>query len=372
MTLTKIKLGKYIELYSQKCNIPNLINDDVSGVNKDKEFFEPSNQVGGDTSKYKIVPPKYFACNLMHVGRDVVLPIAYNHSSKNKIVSPAYFVFRLIENNELLSDYFFIFLKCSEVDRYFWFHTDGSVRDGMSWEDFTDVEIELPPIEIQRKYVEIYKGMVDNQIAYETGLEDLKLVCDGYIEDLRRKSSCEPIGAYLKPCNEKNMGEKVKKVCGVESSGQFMDTRAKMQGIETSNYTIVRNGYIAYNPSRINLGSIALYRNEEPCIVSPMYEVFCVEKDNRLLPEYLILWLSREEFYRYTWFFASGSVRDTFGYELMEKVKIPIPNIEVQQAMVDIYNAYIMRKEINEQLKQQIKNICPVLIKGAVEEAQKS
>ena len=122
MGLTKIKLGKYIELYSKKCNIPNLRNEEVSGVNKDKEFFEPSNQVGGDTSKYKVVPPKYFACNLMHVGRDMVLPIAYNHSEKNKIVSPAYQVFKFIENNEISSEYFFLCLKSTERDRYFWFN----------------------------------------------------------------------------------------------------------------------------------------------------------------------------------------------------------------------------------------------------------
>lgn len=372
MALTKIKLGKYLELFSQKCNIPNLTNDQVSGVNKEKEFFEPSSQVGGDTSKYKIVPPNYFACNLMHVGRDVVLPIAYNHSGKNKIVSPAYFVFKFKENDELISDYFFIFLKSSERDRYFWFHTDGSVRDGMSWEDFVDVEIELPPIEIQRKYVEIYKGMIENQAAYETGLEDLKFVCDGYIEDLRKKSSCDAIKPYIEYCFEKNTSSLVKKVCGVESSGKYIDTRAKLQGVDISNYTIIKKGYIAYNPSRINLGSIALYRENELCVVSPMYEVFRIKEPKKLMPEYLMMWLSREEFYRYTWFYSAGSVRDTFNYNLMEEVRIPIPPIEIQQAIVDIYNAYILRKEINEQLKLQIKNICPVLIKGAVEEAKRS
>lgn len=160
MGLIRIKLGKYIELFSEKCNIPNLSNDDVSGVNKDKEFFEPSNQVGSDTSKYKIVPPGYFACNLMHVGRDVVLPIAYNHSNNNKIVSPAYQVFKFLDNEELLSEYFFLYLKSSEIDRFFWFNTDGSVRDGMSWHDFIGVEMELPPLPIQQKYVDVYNAML--------------------------------------------------------------------------------------------------------------------------------------------------------------------------------------------------------------------
>ena len=85
MPLTKYKLGNLIEPYNEKCENPNLTVWDVSGINSDKEFFEPARQVGADTSNYKIVPPNYFACNLMHVGRDEVLPIAMNHTSKNKI-----------------------------------------------------------------------------------------------------------------------------------------------------------------------------------------------------------------------------------------------------------------------------------------------
>ena len=57
--------------------------------------------------------------------------------------------------------------------------------------------LELPPLSIQQKYVDIYNAMVANQQAYERGLEDLKLTCDGYIEDLRRKMPCEKIGKYI-------------------------------------------------------------------------------------------------------------------------------------------------------------------------------
>ena len=141
MGLNKVKIGTFVELYSEACGIPNLTVNDVSGVNREKEFFEPSKQVGVDTSKYKVVPPNYFACNLMHVGRDVVLPIALNHSGKNKIVSPAYTVFRITDETIILKEYFFILLNSEERDRYFWFHTDSSIRDGMEWNVFCDVEI---------------------------------------------------------------------------------------------------------------------------------------------------------------------------------------------------------------------------------------
>lgn len=365
------KLGDFLKFYSQQCNILDLTENDVSGVNKDKEFFEPSKQVGTNTSKYKIVPPNHFACNLMHVGRDKILPIALNHTKKEKIVSPAYTVFSIKDGTPLLADYFFIMLKSDERDRAFWFHTDSSVRDGMSLKDFCAIEIDLPPLAIQQKYVDVYNAMIANQQCYERGLEDLKLVCDAYIEDLRRKMPSESIGKYIKLLTKSNIDSKIKYVQGVESSGSFMDTKANMQGVDIEKYTIVNKGNFAYNPSRINIGSIAMYREENPCIVSPMYIVFEVVDSNALLPEYLMLWLSRKEFQRFTWFYAAGSVRDTFDYNLMETVKIPIPDIKIQQDIVDIYNVYLQRKEINERLKEQIKSICPILIKGSLEEARK-
>jgi type I restriction enzyme S subunit len=52
----------------------------------------------------------------------------------------------------------------------------------------------------------------------------------------------------------------------------------------------------------------------------------------------------------------------------MCEVKIPIPDIKVQEAIAEIYTAYRMRREINERLKEQIKEMCPILIKGSLEE----
>ncbi|MDE6798426.1 MAG: restriction endonuclease subunit S, partial [Ruminococcus sp.] len=90
-----------------------------------------------------------------------------------------------------------------------------------------------------------------------------------------------------------------------------------------------------------------------------------------LIPEYLSLWLSRKEFHRSTLFYATGSVRDTFDFSLMKDVEIPIPDIKIQRSIADIYKVYIERRQINEKLKEQIKNICPVLIRGAVKETKR-
>lgn len=366
MALSRYKLGELIVPHSEKCGIANLTPYQVSGVNREKEFFEPSHQVGEDTSKYQVVPPKYFACNLMHVGRDCVLPVAWNHSGNVKYVSPAYTVFSLKQNYGVLDEYLFMLLKSEEKDRYFWFHADASVRDGMSWQNFCDVEICVPDLSTQQKYVDIYKGMVANQQCYERGLEDLKLVCDAYIEDLRRKIPCEKIGAYISEINERNSFLQIENVQGVNSSSNFGKTKADTMGLDFRNYKIVKKGQFAYNPSRINLGSIALLSTGD-CIVSPMYIVFEISNIKKILPEYLMLWLRRKQFQRSTFFFATGSVRDSFNFDLMGEVKIPIPTLSIQKSIVDIYNVYTERKRINEQLKSQIKNICPILIQGSLE-----
>lgn len=144
MKLNKYRIADIVVPFSQKCDISHLMPEQVSGINREKEFFEPSHQIGNDTSKYQIVPPNYFACNLMHVGRDVLLPIAYNHSGHEKYVSPAYTIFRLKKNCGVIDEYFILLLNSNERDRYFWFHADASVRDGMTWSDFCDIEISAP------------------------------------------------------------------------------------------------------------------------------------------------------------------------------------------------------------------------------------
>lgn len=375
MALTKIKLGKYIELYLKKCDIPNLSNEDVSGVNKDKEFFEPSPQVGNDTSKYKVVPPMYFACNLMHVGRDVVLPIAYNHTDKDKVVSPAYQVFKFLDNDEIISEYFFLYLKSSERDRYFWFNTDASVRDGMSWNDFVEVEIDLPPLPIQQKYVDIYNAMIANQQGYERGVEDLKLVCDAYIENLRRKMSCEAIGAYIEEVNQKNeIGLNLDSVRGIATSKEFIDTKANMDGVSLDNYKIVEPGMIAFisdTSRRADKISLALNQSNEAYLVSSISTVIKTD-EKKILSKYLYLFFCRTEFDRYSRFHSWGSARETFNLDDMKDISIPIPNLEIQKSIVEIHEAYVTRKEINEKLKAQIKDICPILIKGSIEEARKT
>lgn len=376
MGLSKYKLGNCVELYSERCNIPNLTERDVSGVNRDKEFFEPSKQVGENTSNYKVVPVDYFACNLMHVGRDKVLPIALNHTNKEKYVSPAYTVFKIKENAQILKEYFFIMLKSNEQDRYFWFHTDSSIRDGMSWEDFCDLEISIPPLVIQQKYVAVYNAMLANQQSYERGLEDLRLTCDAYIDQLRNKYKSQKLGAFISMCEEKNEGLQysIDDVKGISIEKKFIDTKANMEGVSLRPYAVIKPDEFAYvTVTSRNGGKISLAHNntQNTYICSSSYIVFTITDTDTLLPSYFAMLFRRSEFDRYARFHSWGSARETFDWEEMCDVEIPVPPIEIQQDIVNIYEVYLARKEINEKLKSQIKDICPILIKGSIEESSR-
>lgn len=368
MALSRYKLGELIELRDERNSDCKFTLEDVKGISIQKKFIETKADMQDvSLSPYILVKPDYFAYVTVTSRNGEKITLAHNVTNQTYIVSSSYVVFQVSRPDLLLSDYLFMYFNRPEFDRYARFNSWGSARETFDWDTMCDIDIEIPDLPTQQKYVDIYKAMVANQQSYERGLDDLKLVCDAYIEDLRRKMPCEKIGKYITECNERNESLKILDVKGVESSGNFVETKANTDGLDFSNYKIVDVNQFGYNPSRINLGSIAL-KTDEKCIVSPMYIVFKIDNPNELLPEYLMLWLSRSEFRRSTQFYTSGSVRDTFGFSEMQEVAIPIPSIEIQKSIANMYNVYIKRKQINEQLKTQIKDICPILIRGSLKE----
>ena len=368
MTMKKYKLGELVELTDERNSMGRYSLEDVKGISTEKNFIETkANMDGVSLDSYKVVNYGEFAYVPDTSRRGDKIALAFNSDSNSILISSIYTTFKCKRNDVLSPLFLFMFFNRPEFDRYSRFNSWGSARESFSWEALCDMKLTLPSIEQQRKYVDVYLALQNNLAAYQSKVEELKLVCDGYIEELRRKMKCEIIGTYIRECNTRNENLCVLKVQGVESSGNFAETRANTNGIDFHNYKIVKPNQFAYNPSRINLGSIAL-RNEVDgkCIVSPMYVVFEVIDSEKLMPDYLLLWLSRSEFLRSTLFYASGSVRDTFGFDDMNDVAIPIPDISVQREIVNIHKCYIERQRIAEALKEQLKNICPVLIRGSL------
>ena len=142
-----------------------------------------------------------------------------------------------------------------EKDRLGWFLSDSSIRSNLDWDRFCDIELSIPDLPTQEKFVKVYFSMVENQKAYEKGLEDLKLVCDGYIEDLRRNMPCEEIGKYLTLRTEQNADMKFdhKDVKGVSQEKKIIDTKADTKSNDISKFTIIYPNDFIYNPRMFSI-----------------------------------------------------------------------------------------------------------------------
>ncbi|KIP60898.1 hypothetical protein ST45_09640 [Prevotella pectinovora] len=369
MGLKKYKLGEYIERSTANNHSLKYKEDLIVGVTSEGVFSLPKGNVQGvDLKPYKIVNNGDFVYN---PSRFDLGSIAYRTEGLC-IVSHLYQIFHLNEKGKEMIDpiWLFIYLRRNEFRREVSFRNFGSQRPEFNFNDLSDIELPLPSIEQQRKYVDVYLALQNNLAAYQSKVEELKLVCDGYIEELRRRSPCEKIAEYIIESNTKNSDNKIKEVRSVSVTKEFKLTNAKVNKNELRNYLIVRPKEIAFVQTTGNEKVLAFAYNDYdyPVVVSSVDKVFGSKDEDTLDLQYLSLFLSRKEFDRYARFNSWGSAREVFTMDDMNDVEIPIPDISVQREIVNIHKCYIERQRIAEALKEQLKNICPVLIRGSLSE----
>ncbi len=169
------------------------------------------------------------------------------------------------------------------------------------------------------------------------------------------------LGDYITPRNERNSNLRygVELIEGVNSDGEFQPTKAVTDGIDLKPYKAVWPGDIVYNPSRLNIGSLA-YRESGMCIVSHLYQVFHVKEKYKelLLPEYLLIWFKRDEFYRIVDYYNYGSQRAEFNLKKLGELIIPLPSPEEQQKVVNAWKAFREIKEQNEAKAAPLMQLC--------------
>ena len=367
------RLGDYIQLVDNRNT--DLSVTEVCGVSMEK-YFIPSiaNTNSVDLSKYKIVKRGQFGLILMKVGRDNKVSVAYLDDKDAVTISPAYHVFEIIDTTVLLPEFLMMWLIRPENDRLLGFMSASSVRGSITFEEFGDIKIPIPDINAQRKYVALYKGLLNNQKIYENSLEDLQLICDTYIEDLIKKEPLKRLGKYIELNEQRNSDLKygVDDVRGVSNTKQFMPTKANNAGRNLERFYVISPGEFVYNSRTTRMGDkvgLGYNNTKETFLTSWNNTAFRVKKDalNILKPAYLYLFFYRSEFDRYARFNSWGSSTELFTWADMCDVHLPIPSIEKQEAIVTIYHTLETRKRINEQLKESIKPLCPVLMKGVVE-----
>ena len=358
-----IRLGDYI---TQRREKNNNLNVPILGVTRDG--FIPPKQEEANTSLYNVFYKYDFVFN---PARMELNSIYLNMEYDKAICSSLYEIFYVNNPNELLPEYLNLFIKRGEFARFCWYDAVGSARNYFRVANMQDIMIPLPSLNTQRELVATWKGLRVLKEQNEAIAEPLFQLCQSYIQKLKHNCKKEKLEKYIEEINTRNTDDKfgVESLRGVTSDGNFDNTKAKTEGLNFTNYKVIKHNQFAYNPSRINIGSIAL-NLDKTAIISPMYVAFQIKSEysNVLLSEYLNIWFQRPEFQRSTLFYASGSVRDTFNFGEMQRALVPIPTIEIQQAIINIFQCAKEAKRIAEEADKLSREICSALIQKVIHE----
>ncbi|MEW6774085.1 MAG: restriction endonuclease subunit S [Bacteroidota bacterium] len=365
-----VRLGDYIELCDERNIDGKYTLNDVRGISIEKKFIDTkANMDDVPLDKYKIVKDGMFAFNVntARMGEKFAIALC---KDETYLVSSIYNVFEVIDKSILLPEYLYIIFNREEFDRYVRFNSWGSARETFDWSVLCDTQIPLPDIDTQQKLVDVYNGLKALAEQNEALTKPLTEACQAYIVDCKKKYPEVKLGGYIREFNEQNYKGNfaLEDVRGVSIQKKFIDTKANMDDVPLDKYKIVKDGMFAFNVNTARMGekfAIALCK-DETYLVSSIYDVFEVIDKSILLPEYLYIIFNREEFDRYVRFNSWGSARETFTYAELCEVSIPMPPIEIQQAIVDVYNCAEVAKKIAAEARELMKTLCPALVQRAL------
>ena len=363
-----------IEKYLQETNETNEQLEysvgDVRGISIAKKLIETKADMTGVSLKgYKIVAPEEFVFVPVTSRNGEKISLAINNEGMSRIVSSTYVTFRTDDIN-LLPEYLFLQFKRPEFDRYARFNSWGSARETFTWEDMCRVKIPLPPIEVQRAYVKAYQGLSTLIEQNEALVKELEKTAQACIVECREKWPMVEIRNFIKESNSRNTESLLTKedIVGVSTEKNFISTKADTTTVSTEGYKIVEARFFVFVPDtsrrgdKMSLAFNSLNRRVLVTSIATVFEVFDLEL---LLPEYLFLQFKRPEFDRYARFNSWGSARETFTWEDMCRVKIPLPPIEVQRAIVALYTCAEEARKIAAEARELLKKACPAMVQSA-------
>ena len=263
----------------------------------------------------------------------------------NKLSTFGGFVIRGKKNKDNINNPSFInyLLRSQTVRRDIVFRGAGAQHYNIGQEDLKKVSINLPSLAEQDKISKILT-LLDKKIELQTKkIEDLKLFKLELREKMFSIYKTEEIelGDVLVKWNKKNKNndynyvESVSNKFGfIAQSDQFEERNVASSN--TRNYYVIEKGVFAYNPSRLNVGSLALKQNERVSLVSPLYECFTTNQNNL----YLLEWFNSKEFKKGTISKFEGGVRNTLNFTNLCKIKISLPSKQDQDIIAKVLNIY--------------------------------
>ena len=253
-----------------------------------------------------------------------------------------------------------------------WFLTDSSVRGNLKVSRFHDILVPVPPIDEQRKVVEAWQGLRAIKEQNEQLAAPLLALCRSYLQELKKTWPMVEIGPMLKIVEERNSSGEILPVVGVNFLKEFMPTAANMDGVDTSKYKMMRRGRFVFSGMQTGRDvciRIALWDSEERALMSPAYTTFELKQESGVLPECFFLLFKRGEMDRLGWFYSDSSIRSNLDWQRFEEMKIPLPPLDIQQAVVDLYRCANEAKKIAAEADAKSRAICPALMQWVVKES---
>ena len=366
-----VRLGDYIEQCDERNHNNQYSIETIKGISTNKLFIDTkANLDGVPLQSYKLVSPRYFAYVPDTSRRGDKVALAFNNSGGTYLISSIYCVFKVAKPIELVPEYLYLFFLRSEFDRYARYNSWGSAREVFSWENMCNILIPLPSVAEQQKVVNAWRAFREIKVQNEAKAAPLMQLCQSYIQELKHKYPMQEIGPYINESNERNWNGNftANEVRGIATSKGLIETKANLDGVSLDSYKLVKPKEIAFVPDTSRRGdkmSLGLNDSDKTYIVSSISSVFRVNEEN-ILPNFLYLWFCRPEFDRYSRFNSWGSAREAFSFEDMKRCKVPLPPIEVQQAIVNIYKCANEAKLIAEEADRLSREVCPALLQHVI------
>lgn len=364
-----VRLGDLIELCDERNSEGKYGIDDVRGMTISKEIISTKADIKDtDLSKFYIVYPNEFIYNPRTHGKKIGL--GFNNSLKPILISWNNTAFKVKDIEKVEPTYLYMIFNREEWDREACYNSWGSSTVVFAWEDLCNMKIPLPSIETQKELVAVYNGLKELAEENEKLLKPLEESCQAFIVDCKKKYPSKELGNYIEECDERNESGKytLDDVRGISNLKELIETKADMNGVSLTSYKLLKPkefSYVSVTSRNGDKISIAINNTEQTFIVSSSYINFKVYKNDELLPEFLFTLLNRDSFNLYSRFNSWGSARETFDWSEMCRVQIPVPPLEIQQKIVDLYNCYEECKRISTTAREKIKNLCPALVQKA-------
>lgn len=365
-----VRLGELIEPLDRRNNDRKFDISYVRGISNSKEIMQTKADVDENViSKFYIINPGEFIYNPRTTRMGEKVGLGFNNTNTPLLFSFNNLAFRIKEsaNNSVLPEYLYINFTRNNFDRFARINSWGSATEIFSYDDLFSFQIPLPSIETQKELVAVYNGLKELAEENEKLLKPLEESCQAFIVDCKKKYPMKRLGDMIEIDEKINFDNRDLEFLGINKDKVFMPSVATTDGLDKSKYKVITKGKFVFSGMQTGRDiciRFGLYNVAVDGLVSPAYTTYSVT-DTNILPEFIMMNFKRSEMDRLGWFLSDSSVRSNLDFDRFHEIQIPLPPLEIQQKIVDLYNCYEECKRISTVAREKIKNLCPALVQKA-------